>query len=117
MDTPYTPPKSGAATSNDRSDRKYHVAVILSGIFGVLGVQHFYLGRFGLGLVDLTLSIAAFWFFVNGEILLAGAFFAADFLHTLVVTIMLLTGSFKDGEGRLVCYPGQVLPGERRGSD
>lgn len=120
MDSPYTPPRSAGSphedgtASSDRSARKYHVAVILSGIFGVLGIQHFYLGRFGMGVLDLSLSIAAFGFFAAGEVLVGAAFFAADLVHTLVVTIMLFTGSFRDGDGKLVCYPGQVLPGERR---
>jgi len=34
---------------------------------------------------------------------------AIDAIHTFIVTIMLLTGSFRDGHGRLVCYPGQRL--------
>jgi hypothetical protein len=33
----------------------------------------------------------------------------ADFGHSLTTTILLLTGNFRDGEGRLVCYPGQKL--------
>ena len=34
---------------------------------------------------------------------------AADALHACIVTIMPLTGSFRDGSGRLITYPGQRL--------
>ncbi|MEZ5978698.1 MAG: hypothetical protein R3F34_10810 [Planctomycetota bacterium] len=112
MGSPYDPPRSGPRSDDGRSTRKYHVAVILSGIFGILGIQHFYLGRWGLGLVDVSLSIGALVAFANGEVVLAVLLFLADLGHTLVITIMLLTGSFRDGEGRLVTYPGQKLPGE-----
>ncbi len=91
------------------SEKSYAVAACLSAVFGVIGIQHFYLGRHGLGIIDLTLSVLALFFFINGQFLLAFLFFAIDFVHTLVITIMLLTGTFRDGKGRLVCYPGQKL--------
>ncbi|MDY6842826.1 MAG: NINE protein [Thermodesulfobacteriota bacterium] len=91
------------------SKKSYAIAVCLSAIFGVLGIQHFYLGRYLLGLADLTLSVLAFYFFISGQLLYALLFFSLDFSHTLVVTIRLLTGSFEDGEGHIVCYPGQEL--------
>jgi hypothetical protein len=34
-------------------------------------------------------------------------------IHALVVTIVLFTGNFRDGEGRIVCYPGQKLSIDR----
>lgn len=92
-----------------RSEKKYGVAVILSGIFGILGVQHFYLGRWGLGLTDVALSFLALYFFLNGEPVLALIFLGLDYLHTLVTTILLLTGSFRDGTGAYVTYPNQKL--------
>jgi hypothetical protein len=91
------------------SDKSYAVAVCLSAIFGVIGVQHFYLGRYLLGLADLSLSILALYCFLTGQWLYALFFFGLDFLHSLVTTILLLTGSFKDGMGNVVCYPGQEL--------
>ena len=93
----------------EASTKRYAVAVALSAVFGILGIQHFYLGRYLLGLIDVGLSILALYCFITGQILYALLFFALDFGHSLVTTIMLLTGSFKDGNGHYVCYPGQEL--------
>ena len=93
------------------SDRSYGVAVTLSMVFGLLGVQHFYLGRYMLGLTDLALSIGfVVCVFIAEDptlIILGILLFVADCIHTLVTTILLFTGSFKDGAGRVVAYPGQ----------
>ena len=91
------------------SEKKYVVAVCLSGVFGVVGIQHFYLGRWVEGFADVGLTFGAITFFMQGEFLGAAIMAGADFLHTFIVTIMLLTGSFKDGSGKIVCYPGQKL--------
>ena len=91
------------------SDKSYTIAVCLSAIFGVIGIQHFYLGRIVEATIDLGLFIATIYFFVTGQILLAFLTGATDAIHTFIVTIMLLTGSFRDGRGRLVLYPGQKL--------
>jgi len=92
-----------------KSKKSYTVAVCLSAVFGMIGVQHFYLGRYLLGFVDVSLSILALYCFISGRFLYALIFFTLDFFHSLIVTIMLLTGSFEDGEGCTVCYPGQEL--------
>ena len=89
------------------SDKSYTIAVCLSAIFGVVGIQHFYLGRWVEATIDLTLFVGTLYFFFTGQFLLAIVFGAIDGLHTFIVTIMLLTGSFRDGQGRLVLYPGQ----------
>ncbi len=91
------------------SEKSYGIAVVLSAVFGVLGIQHFYLGRWIEATIDLGLAIATLVLFAVGEPLLAFATAAIDAIHTFIVTIMLLTGSFRDGKGRLVCYPGQKL--------
>lgn len=91
------------------SDKSYTIAVCLSAIFGVVGIQHFYLGRIIEGTLDLGLFIATIYLLIIGEPLWAILVGSVDALHTFIVTIMLLTGSFRDGEGRLVCYPGQRL--------
>jgi TM2 domain-containing membrane protein YozV len=91
------------------SDKSYTIAVCLSAVFGVVGIQHLYLGRWLEALIDLALLVATFYFFFTGQILSALLVGAVDAIHTLVVTIMLLAGSFRDGEGKLVCYPGQRL--------
>lgn len=97
------------ATQVEPSEKSYTIAVCLSAIFGVIGIQHFYLGRYLEATIDLGLAIATVYFFVSGQFGLAFLFGAADALHTLIVTIMLLTGSFRDGRGRLVMYPGQRI--------
>jgi hypothetical protein len=91
------------------SPKSYGTAVSLSAVFGFLGIQHFYLGRWGEGVLDLALSFAWFACFVLGEPLLGLVFLGADCIHAFIVTIMLLTGNFRDGDGRIVAYPGQRL--------
>lgn len=91
------------------SDKSYTIAVCLSAIFGVIGIQHFYLGRLVEATIDLGLFIATIYFFITGQIPLALLVGGIDAIHTFIVTIMLLTGSFRDGHGRLVLYPGQKL--------
>jgi len=91
------------------SEKNYVVAVCLSAIFGVLGVHHFYLGRYFEGIIDMGLAITAFVLYLNGQIGWAVLVFLIDTIHTFVITILLLTGSFKDGGGNIVCYPGQKL--------
>ncbi len=91
------------------SDKSYGIAVALSAVFGVVGVQHFYLGRWLEAAIDLGLAFLTIALFFMGEPLWALLVGAIDALHTFIVTIMLLTGSFRDGEGKLVCYPGQRL--------
>ena len=103
----------GQPGSLQPSPRSYTTAVILSSVVGFLGIQHFYLGRWLEGTIDVGLSIAWILCFIQGEILLGVVFAAADFIHAFAVTIMLLTGNFKDGEGRVVCYPGQKLTIQR----
>lgn len=89
------------------SDKSYTIAVCLSGVFGVFGIQHFYMGRWIEGIIDVSLFVATIYLFLVGEPVWALVTGAADALHTLIVTIMLLTGSFRDGSGRLITYPGQ----------
>lgn len=91
------------------SSKSYAVAVCLSAIFGVVGIHHLYLGRYGEFLIDFALFALTIYFFITGNILLAVVFGVVDGLHTFVITIMLLTGTFKDGEGHTVCYPGQKI--------
>lgn len=91
------------------SKKNYVTAVCLSAVFGVLGVHHFYLGRYLEGVLDFSLAVLAYGLYLTGHPGLALLVFMVDSLHTFIVTIMLLTGSIKDGDGHLVCYPGQRL--------
>lgn len=121
MQTPSTvhgaPPGCSAAIDPAApcvSPKRYATAVTLSAVLGFLGIHHFYLGRIGEGLLDLGLSIAWIVCFAADAPLLGVLFLAADFGHSLTTTIALLTGSFRDGQGRQVCYPGQKLDSWRQ---
>jgi len=92
--------------TNDASDRKYGVAVCLCAIFGLLGVHHFYLGRWAHGLLDLSMTVGAVALILMNNPL-GFALLVVDIIHTFVITIMLLVGSYKDGSGNIVSYPGQ----------
>jgi hypothetical protein len=101
------------AASLQPSPKSYATAVALSAVFGFLGVQHLYLGRWAEALVDAALTAGWVSCFATGEVLYGAAFALADLGHSLAVTIQLLTGNFKDGRGRVVCYPGQKLTIQR----
>ncbi|MDJ0867240.1 MAG: TM2 domain-containing protein [Myxococcota bacterium] len=114
LEAPTQAPETRAETLV--SDKSYATAVAISSVFGFLGLQHFYLGRIGEGLLDLSLSIGWMACFLSGYWLPGALFFVADWGHSTVVTIMLLTGNFRDGQGRLVPYPGQKLDSWRNAS-
>jgi TM2 domain-containing membrane protein YozV len=97
------------------SARSYATAVALSAVFGFVGIQHFYLKRWAEGILDLALTATWITCFVQGHWGWGGLFLLLDFGHSLVVTILLMTGNWKDGDGRVVCYPGQKLRARRRG--
>ncbi len=109
--TLYCRRKEGANLRQQPSKKNYAIAVCLSAIFGVVGIQHFYLERWIDALIDLGLFVATIYFFFAGQFWLALLIGAIDAIHTFIVTIMLLTGSFRDGQGKLVLYPGQKLKG------
>jgi TM2 domain-containing membrane protein YozV len=98
---------AGTDVLEDSSPRSYATAVTLSSIFGFVGVQHFYLGRWGEGMLDLVLTVGWIWAAAAEHWVLFAAFLIADGAHALWVTIALLTGNFRDGQGLRVCYPGQ----------
>lgn len=91
---------------NNFSSKSYTVAVIISAIFGILGIHHFYLERWGMGLFDLSLSIGGFGLLLMGYNIGLLVLFI-DFVHTIYVTYKLLVGEYKDGEGKIIPYPGQ----------
>ena len=91
------------------SEKSYTTAVVLSGIFGILGIHHFYLGRWLHGMFDLGLSISAFASFVADLPQLGFSLLMVDFIHTVYVTYKLLVGEYRDGKGDMVTYPGQKL--------
>ncbi|MFV0322492.1 MAG: NINE protein [Alphaproteobacteria bacterium] len=96
------------------SDKSYGTAVALSAVFGIVGIHHFYLGNilhglFDLGLFILSVSLYAYSIanFEPSYMIWAGLFFLVDAIHTIFVTIKLLIGAERDGQGKIVAYPGQ----------
>lgn len=91
------------------SKKSYVVATILAGIFGIIGIHHFYAGRIAMGVLDLSLFIATCFFYISGDFLIAGILFLGDLTHTVLVTYLLLIGQYKDGNGNFIIFPGQKL--------
>ncbi len=91
------------------SAKSYSVAVVLSSLLGWMGIQHFYLGRWAEGLLDIGLSLGWICAFLLGEPLWGVLLLVADFGHAMLATILLLIGCYRDGEGLRVRYPGQRL--------
>lgn len=98
------------------SEKSYGTAVCFSGVFGLLGIQHFYLDRYMLGFFDLSLSVGAFAFIYLGQsiesIVVGMILLLIDVVHSVYVFVKLLAGEYEDGEGRLVMYPGQKIRSE-----
>lgn len=91
------------------SQKSYICTVYLSGIFGIFGIHHFYLGCWIHGLLDLGMTLSALTLLFTGQPKIGLTILAIDLIHTLIVTVMLLTGTYKDGSGKTVTYPGQRL--------
>ncbi|MBD3300162.1 MAG: hypothetical protein GF347_02310 [Candidatus Moranbacteria bacterium] len=91
------------------SEKKYAVSICLAGVFGILGIHHFYLGKWLMGLFDLSLSIAAFYCLYTNHPLLGFLFLFIDILHSIIVISLLIVGKLKDGKGHLISYPGQKI--------
>ena len=92
-----------------QSQKKYTTAVCLSGIFGLLGIHHFYLGRWLHGIADLSMTIGAIILIGSGSKVLGYVVLGIDIIHTFIVSIFLLTGGYKDGNGDVVTFPDQEL--------
>ena len=84
-----------------RSPKSYVTAVSMAGIFGTLGIHHFYLGRWMHGVFDLSLALTAFVFlFLYWP--LAPVIFFIDIVHTVYFMYKLIVGEYTDGLGRVV---------------
>ena len=83
------------------SSKKFGVAVSLAGIFGVVGIHHFYIGNILHGLFDLFLFVFGFYFLLDGQ-LIGGLLIAIDIIHTVFVFYYLITEQQKDGYGKLI---------------
>ena len=86
------------------SPKSYFISVCFAGIFGTLGLHHFYLGRWLHGTFDLTMAILTVVFiFIFSPIAVLLAI--TDIVHTAYFTYKLIIGEYKDGSGRTVSLP------------
>ncbi len=88
--------------SPEKSPKSYGVAVTLCGVFGVLGVHHFYLGDWLHGVADAGLFVMAVVFAIRGYAGLALLVIAIDAVHTIVIFYYLIIEKWRDGQGRPV---------------
>lgn len=86
----------------EKSEKSYGTAVILCGIFGVMGVHHFYLGNIVHGLIDLGLFVLFILLVMSGLVALGYLVLAIDAIHTIIVFYLLITEQARDGHGRQV---------------
>lgn len=84
-----------------RSPKRYGTAVALCGIFGVLGVHHFYLGNWLHGLLDVGLLVLAVAFYPDPVWVV---FLIVDALHTMYVFYKLIVGEQRDAQGLIVSW-------------
>ena len=84
----------------ERSPKSYGTAVALCGVFGTLGIHHFYLEDYLHGIADLALFVLMIAFFVQGFEGYAMLVLLIDGLHTLVVFYYLIIEKWRDGKGR-----------------
>ena len=93
------------------SPKSYGVSVMLSMIFGIVGIHHFYMGNWLHGLLDFSLFVMAFYcLFINSDPGIVGIgciLIIIDIIHTIMVTYRLFVGRCRDGNGLLIVYPGQ----------
>ena len=86
------------------SSKSYIVSVCLVGVFGTLGVHHFYLGRWGHGVFDFGLVIMTVgFFFIFWP--LSVVTLMLDVIHTVYFMYKLIVGEYRDGAGRFVSIP------------
>lgn len=99
-------PLAAPVSAKEISTKSYSTAIVLALLFGVLGVHHLYLRRWGEAALDWGLTITAL-VLLESHPLAAVLVFLLDIAHTAVTTSLLIVGKWRDGEGRLVAYPGQ----------
>ena len=93
--------------TQDISSKSYGVSVALCGIFGMLGIHHFYIGNWLHGLFDLLLfvfGVSLFSSFEQPQEAIGAILLVIDFVHTLLVSYKLISEKQKDGDGKLIVY-------------
>lgn len=86
----------------EKSPKSYGTAVTLCGLFGTLGIHHFYLEDWWHGFADLGLFVLMVTFFIQGYDGLALLVLLLDGLHTIVIFYYLIIEKWRDGHGRPV---------------
>ena len=91
------------------SDKSYATAVFLAAVFSLLGVHHFYVGRVGHGLIDIGITIVAVYLIISGatsgiemRVGIGILLIVLDYAHTVYFTYRLITGTYRDGKGRII---------------
>ncbi len=91
------------------SNKNYATAVLLAAVFSLLGVHHFYVGRVGHGLIDIGITIVAVYLIISGatsgiemRVGIGILLIVLDYVHTVYFTYRLITGTYRDGNGRIV---------------
>ena len=87
------------------SEKSYVVSICLAGVFGTVGIHHFYVERWLHGLFDLGLFVLTIFLLFNGQLTLGFFTLLIDIIHTVYVTYKLIVGEYKDGSGKLICIP------------
>ena len=88
----------------EKSSKKYGVAVAFCGVFGLLGIHHFYLGNWLHGLFDAGLFFPFFVLLGAGLLVPAYLVLFIDAVHSIVIFYKLIVGNQRDGDGRLVTW-------------
>lgn len=92
--------QSTQETSSDEVSPKSRLVALLLGIFlGQFGVHNFYLGKIAIGVIQAVLTVLGYClaFIGVGAIMISAAG-----IWALVEWIIIATGKYKDGKGRLV---------------
>ncbi len=92
--------------SDNNSSKSYGIAVSLCGVFGILGVHHFYIGNILHGIFDLGLFILAM-IFISQDESIGVILLLIDIAHTIFVFYKLITEKQKDGHGKLIIHSAQ----------
>ena len=92
------------------SDKSYVTAAVLAGIFGVIGIHHFYVGRWGHGLFDLSMTVLGVIAITSANgfsaLMASGILLLLlDLIHTVYFMYKLIVGEYRDGSGLLIPYP------------
>ena len=88
---------------SEYSEKSYTIAVCFAAIFGIIGIHHFYVGRWRHGLFDLSLSIGGIVLLLYGN-LFGIVLLAIDLIHTVYFIYKLIVNEYRDGSGKLITY-------------